>query len=643
MISPALRAIRALVVTAALLAALLAASAALVRGIAVRALSRVDDGVSVAGVVVSPEAILLLGVAFPGRGVRADSAWVVLEGFPLSLEATDVVMTGVTVLPVSSAGAEPSGRYSGAGVPAVSILGGTLVAGDQESDLFARYDSGLIVFDLAGPWGRAWGERSENDSISVVFRNCTGIPGVSGLPGILEGNSFCGAGRGRQNGTDASLNGAFTSFNGRPVDISFRMEIVQGRPAFEISADLGQVSAQVSEFIAAITDGAVSGAEPGGSFTVATTDGDTLCFSFDISFGSVRAFHPSLARDTVCVSVSSHGRGFVMPSSGEFEVDSAFLMIGTACCGYSVRGGWGARRFLRLSVYNDSLPGDAISSSVPGPVLGRLRGLRLSGSLSFNIGLLLDWDFPDSSDVSIDIDASGLRVDHSPVSFGRLASASGETVLMRDSWGNSRTVGLDSVSRPGFVSIRSFPPWLEPLICAAEDGTFRHHGGFSEFHLRNSIRADMSQGRFIRGGSTLSMQLVKNLFLSREKTLARKLQEVFLTWRMEAHLSKDRIIELYVNVVELGPDVFGFGEAASYYFGTTVENLSVRETAFLVSILPGPKLYHRFAVAGTLPAYWNDYLDRLVSAAESRTGLDGQSARTGLGGSLVFDGAVSGN
>jgi len=120
------------------------------------------------------------------------------------------------------------------------------------------------------------------------------------------------------------------------------------------------------------------------------------------------------------------------------------------------------------------------------------------------------------------------------------------------------------------------------------------------------------------------------------------LQEAFLTWRMEAHLSKDRILELYVNVVELGPDVFGFGEAARYYFGTTVESLSVRETAFLVSILPGPKLYHRFAVNGTLPGYWNDYLDRLVSAAESRTGLDGQSALSGLGESLVFDGTVSG-
>lgn len=640
--SPAFRIVRTFIVTVALLGLLLAVSSVLVHRITVSALSRLDGRVSVACVIATPEAMLLTGVSFPSRGVRADSAWVLLSGFPLALEATHVVMTGATVVPVTRPGAGPFHAASGPAAPPVSILRGTLVTGGQESDIFARYDSGVIVFNLSGPWGRVWGERSDTDSVSVVFRDCTGLPGVPGLPGVLEGNAFCGVAMGRQNGRDANLGGYVTSFNGRPVEISFRMELVQGRPGFEISADFRHVAPQVSDYLFRMTGGAVSGAEPEGAITISTTGGDTLRFSFDVSFRSVSIFHPSLARDTVCIACFTTGWGYVLPGSGSFAVESGELTLGTAGCGYTVRGGWGERRFLRLNVFSDSLRGDAISASVPGPVLGRLRGLRLSGAISFNIGLYLDWDCPDSSDVFIDIDASGLRVDHSPVSFGGLAASSGETVLMRDSWGNSRTVGLDSISRPGFVPLRSFPPWLEPLICAAEDGTFRRHGGFSEFHLRNSIRADMSQGRFVRGGSTISMQLVKNLFLSREKTLARKLQEVFLTWRMEAHLSKDRILELYVNVVELGPDVFGFGEAARYYFGTTAEGLSVRETAFLVSILPGPKLYHRFAVNGTLPGYWNDYLDRLVSAAESRTGLDGRSALSGLGDSLVFDGTVSG-
>ncbi len=643
MIPPALRLLRTLIVTVAVLAMFIVVSSVLVHSITVRTLSKLDGDVSVARVIATPEAILLTGLSLPSRGVRADSAWVLLRGFPLALEATDVVMTGATVLPVTRPVVEPPHDISGPVVPPVSILRGTLVTGEQESDLFARYDSGLIVFDLRGSWGSACGERTETDSLSVVFRNCTGLPGIPGLPSVIEGNTFCGVARGHQNGRDASLNGAVTSFNGRPVQISFHIETVQGRPWFEISTDLGQLAPQVSDFIFGMTAGAVSGAEPEGTLTVATSGGDTLLFSYNLSFGNVRVFHPSLARDTVFISCSSTGRGFVLPRSGTFAVDSGGFLLGTAGCGYSMQGGWGERRFLRLDVYSDSLRGDAIAASIPGPMLGRLRGLRLSGTLAFHIGLFLDWDRPDSSDATIDVDASRLRVDHSPVSFGGIASSSGETILMRDSWGNSRVVGLDSISRPGFVPVRSFPPWLEPLICAAEDGTFRHHSGFSEFHLRNSIRTDMSEGRFVRGGSTLSMQLVKNLFLSREKTLARKLQEVFLTWRMEAFLSKDRIIELYVNVVELGPDVFGFGEAAAYYFGTTVESLSVRETAFLVSLLPGPRLYHRFAVSGVVPGYWNDYLDRLVNAAQSRTGLGGPSARSGLGEGLVFDGTVSGN
>ncbi len=641
MASPAVRLLITALVTIVVVAFVATASLIIVRHAVVSALSVVDERVSVVGVTGGPGAILLTGVVFPSRGVLADSVWVLLNGAPFGLGATEVVITGATVRPVEQpdGGRDPGSR--GGDRPSVSILEGTLITGDQESDLFARYDDGVILFSLAGRWGGAWGVRWDNDSLAVVFSNCSGLPGIPELPGIAEGSHVSGTANGRQSGMDADIRGAVTSVNGQPVMVGFSIVIEHGRPRFEIVIDFDKVAPQVSGFLQDASNGAVIGALPEGVLTMATTDGDTLSFTFEVAFPGLRIAHPSVAADTIPFPVAGSGRGLIVPESGVFTVDSGRIMLGEAICNYELSGAWGGRRYIGIRAYNDSMPGAALSSAIPGEMLGRLRGLRLSGSLAFDISLFLDWDRPDSSDVSIEICADRLCVDHCPVGMEGLSSGRGSTVLMRDSWGNSRRIGLDTQSCPGFAGIGSFPPWLEPLICAAEDGTFRSHNGFSEFHLRNSIRADLSQGRFARGGSTLSMQLVKNLFLNREKTLARKLQEVFLTWRMESRLSKDRILELYVNVVEMGPNVFGFSEAASYYFATSVEELSVREAAFLVSILPGPRLYHRYAVSGNVPEYWNSYLDRLIHAAGARTGLDGSAMAAGLGETLVFDGRVS--
>jgi len=93
-----------------------------------------------------------------------------------------------------------------------------------------------------------------------------------------------------------------------------------------------------------------------------------------------------------------------------------------------------------------------------------------------------------------------------------------------------------------------------------------------------------------RGASTITQQTAKNLFLSREKTITRKLKEIYLAYRMEQELTKGRIIELYLNVVELGPMVYGIGHGAKYYFGKPVSALTPRECAFLASMLPGPRV-----------------------------------------------------
>jgi monofunctional biosynthetic peptidoglycan transglycosylase len=127
-------------------------------------------------------------------------------------------------------------------------------------------------------------------------------------------------------------------------------------------------------------------------------------------------------------------------------------------------------------------------------------------------------------------------------------------------------------------------------VILAEDDNFYQHEGFDVKAIKAAIKYDLEKKSLKRGASTITQQTAKNLFLSREKTITRKVKEVYLAWRMEQELTKGRIIELYLNVVELGPMVYGIGHGSRYYFGKPASALTPRECAFLAAMLPGPRL-----------------------------------------------------
>lgn len=134
------------------------------------------------------------------------------------------------------------------------------------------------------------------------------------------------------------------------------------------------------------------------------------------------------------------------------------------------------------------------------------------------------------------------------------------------------------------------PPEMKWAVILAEDSNFYKHEGFDVKAIKQAIKYDLEKKNFARGASTITQQVAKNLFLSREKTITRKVKELYLAWRMEQELTKGRIIELYLNVVELGPMVYGIGHGSRYYFGKPASALTPRESAFLAAMLPGPRL-----------------------------------------------------
>jgi monofunctional biosynthetic peptidoglycan transglycosylase len=167
---------------------------------------------------------------------------------------------------------------------------------------------------------------------------------------------------------------------------------------------------------------------------------------------------------------------------------------------------------------------------------------------------------------------------------------------------------------PRWTPYGAIPAALKKAVVASEDANFYSHEGVDYEAIGEAIKADWRRGKFVHGGSTITQQLAKNLFLTREKTMIRKAKELVLARRMDDALSKSRILELYLNVVELGPMVYGIGHAAHYYFGKPAPELTVRECAFLASMLPGPKVYNPYRKMDRVMKRSDRILRRMVAA-----------------------------
>ena len=150
----------------------------------------------------------------------------------------------------------------------------------------------------------------------------------------------------------------------------------------------------------------------------------------------------------------------------------------------------------------------------------------------------------------------------------------------------SLTIGPQS---PYWTPITTVSRALVVCVVRAEDAKFFEHDGFDWDQMQDSpLETDLEKGTFKRGGSTITMQLARNLFLWRGKSIVRKALEVYLTWRLEHALPKKRILELYLNAAEWGPGVYGIGEASRHYYGKPPAALTLGESAMLAAILPSP-------------------------------------------------------
>lgn len=251
---------------------------------------------------------------------------------------------------------------------------------------------------------------------------------------------------------------------------------------------------------------------------------------------------------------------------------------------------------IRANVSTGRIEAPALVAAIPKGLLPLLEPIEAEGRLSFKAALEIDRQALKKTKLSADLDLKRIksvqlneRIDFEALRdvFTTRFEMPGEEedeviTLVRETGPNSsRWTPLDQIT-----------PLLPLAVVTQEDGGFYRHGGVSMFHLRGSLVRNLERKRFARGGSTLTMQLARNLFLHRKKTLARKLQEIILAWALEQTFEKDELITLYLNVVEFGPEIFGIKDAAAHYFAATPAALTPAQVAWIVRLLPAPRKYY---------------------------------------------------
>ena len=212
---------------------------------------------------------------------------------------------------------------------------------------------------------------------------------------------------------------------------------------------------------------------------------------------------------------------------------------------------------------------------------GRRKSLRRMKVARIIISILLLLFFADIARYFVFPDV-GKLVEENPV----------KTAFMESREAEWKEQGLDNKKiHQQWVSLHNVSPNLIKAVLIAEDDKFWKHEGFDYQAIERSIEKDIAAKKFKMGGSTISQQLAKNLYLSSSKNPVRKIKEAILTWRIEKKLSKRRILELYVNLVEWGDGIFGIDQAARHYYGVSPARLTAQQASKLVSVLPNPIKY----------------------------------------------------
>lgn len=230
-------------------------------------------------------------------------------------------------------------------------------------------------------------------------------------------------------------------------------------------------------------------------------------------------------------------------------------------------------------------------TSLPKGLFANFEGMEAEGHFDYQLDFEYNKNKPNQLVFDSKLNKENLRI--TKYGAANLAKLNSEFTYRAIENGVEQRPILVGVANPNYTPLDRISPYLEKAVLTNEDPSFFRHRGFINEAFKQSIVKNIRTKKFARGASTISMQLVKNVFLTREKTLSRKLEEILLVYILENNriASKSRMLEVYFNVIEWGPNVYGIGEAAQFYFQKNPGDLTLNECLYLASIVPKPKKF----------------------------------------------------
>lgn len=254
--------------------------------------------------------------------------------------------------------------------------------------------------------------------------------------------------------------------------------------------------------------------------------------------------------------------------------------------------------------------------SLPEGLFTNFEGMEAEGNFSYDLDFLYNKNKPGELVFDSKLNKENLKITkYGEANLSKLNGNFAYRAIINGVRQRQIEVGM---SNPNYTPLDQISPYIRKAVLTSEDPSFFSHRGFINEAFKQSIIKNIKTKRFSRGASTISMQLIKNVFLTREKTLSRKLEEILLVYILENNriASKERMLEVYFNIIEWGPNVYGIGEAAYFYFGKHPSQLNLNESLFLASIVPRPRGFMwQFDNQGKLKSFAekrNEYMTNLM-------------------------------
>lgn len=255
----------------------------------------------------------------------------------------------------------------------------------------------------------------------------------------------------------------------------------------------------------------------------------------------------------------------------------------------------------KLKVAIPKMKAQDFITSLPDGLFSHFQGMQATGLFSYNLNFKFNKNKPNQLVFDSNLKKENLRITkYGEANLNKINSDFVYRAIIKDVLQRPILVGS---TNPNFTTLDQISPYLQKSVLTSEDPSFFTHRGFINEAFKQSIVKNIRTKKFSRGASTISMQLIKNVFLTREKTLSRKLEEILLVYLLENNRisSKERMLEVYFNIIEWGPDVYGIGEASQYYFQKKPIDLTLNECLYLARIIPSPtKFMFQFGTDGSL-------------------------------------------